>query len=53
MAAEDQPDDGARPPRPTDVEDVLFAVDLKRLVRASQDDDDAVVWEIREHYISE
>lgn len=33
--------------------DVLVAVDLKRLVRAAQEDDDAVVAEIRQRYGAE
>ncbi|MDA0566016.1 hypothetical protein LG943_17090 [Streptomonospora sp. S1-112] len=48
MAAENQPEDGPRPALPADVEDLLFAVDLKRLVRASRDGDDNAVREIRE-----
>ncbi|NYI97788.1 hypothetical protein HNR12_004065 [Streptomonospora nanhaiensis] len=50
MASDDRDENPHAPSRPADTADVLFAVDLKRLVRASADDDDDVVSDIRERY---
>ncbi|GAA3734658.1 hypothetical protein [Salinactinospora qingdaonensis] len=52
MTADEGPDE--TPDRHAEsVRDVLFAADLKRLVRASTENDEETVSEVRESYIPE
>lgn len=53
MTAEEHPEHDTADQLSAGVRNVLFAADLKRLVRASQDNDDDTVSELREHYIPE
>ncbi|WP_173434354.1 hypothetical protein [Allosalinactinospora lopnorensis] len=53
MTADEHPEHGTTEQPSVRVRDVLFAADLKRLVRASQDNDDETVSELRERYVSD
>ncbi|TQN32222.1 hypothetical protein FHX37_2172 [Haloactinospora alba] len=53
MTAGEHPEHGTTEQPSAGVRDVLFAADLKRLVRASRDNEDDIVSELREHYIPE
>lgn len=53
MTQDEHPEHGTPEQSSARVLDVLFAVDLKRLVRASQDNDHDTVSELRERYVSE
>ncbi|GAA3761605.1 hypothetical protein HDA32_005729 [Spinactinospora alkalitolerans] len=53
MTADERPDQGENQRTAERLRDALFAADLKRLVQASQEDDDESVAEIRRNYAIE
>ncbi|WP_173434256.1 hypothetical protein [Allosalinactinospora lopnorensis] len=53
MTADERPERDTAERQPESVRDALFAADLKRLVRASKENDDEAVSNVRERYITE
>ncbi|MDA8372558.1 MAG: hypothetical protein M0026_22165 [Nocardiopsaceae bacterium] len=53
MTADEHPEQDGSERTSQNVHDVLLAADVKRLVRASQEDDDAAVAKIRKNYAIE